>query len=112
MNAATRRIIGLAAWIGLGVATVVWVLGATQSVHWSIWAVLSPWPLLLPGLLKPSRNAWLLALLVTIGFVALGVMDAVANPDSFAPAAVMGGTAMLAFFLLLPAIRTLPETPR
>ena len=105
-----RRQIGLAAWFGLALATTLWLWDAGASVHWSIWPVLlAPFLLLLPGMLKPSRNTWLLALLASIGYATTGLMDAIANPNSLSAAAILAVVALAAFFLLIPAIRTIPS---
>ncbi|MEL7024450.1 MAG: hypothetical protein AAGL69_11950 [Pseudomonadota bacterium] len=107
---AGRRRIGLIAWAGLAGATLVWLWDAGSSVHWLIWpALLAPFGLLLPGMLRPSRNTWLLALLASIGYATTGLMDAIANPGSLTAAAALAVVALTTFFLLIPAIRTLPS---
>ena len=107
-----RRRTGLTAWLTLAAVTVYWLWDASGSVHWSTWPILlTPFLLVLPGLLKPSRNVWLLTLLATIGYATVGLMDAIANPSSLAPAAALAIAALGAFFLLIPAIRTIPSEP-
>lgn len=107
-----RRRTGLTAWLTLAAVTIYWLWDAGGSVHWSSWPILLlPFALVIPGLLKPSRNVWLLTLLATIGYATVGLMDAIANPSSLAPAAALAIAALGAFFLVIPAIRTVPSEP-
>lgn len=113
IGAPGRRRIGVGAWLALAAVTVYWLVAALASPHWSVWLiVMVPYPALLPGLLKPTRNAFLLALLATVGYAMLGIMDAIANPAGLVAASVLAVASLMAFFLLIPAVRTLPAPPR
>ena len=113
LTAAQRRGIGLGAWLALGLVTAGWLWQARASLAWWAWpVVLAPFVALLPGLLAPSRNAWLLALLATIGYATVGVMDVIANPNAELLAPVLAGMSLAAFFAIIPAARTLPAPPR
>ncbi|MEM7612536.1 MAG: hypothetical protein AAF270_12700 [Pseudomonadota bacterium] len=108
-----RRRIGLVAWGALAMTTAIWLWDARATLHIAAWPILlAPFPLLVRGLLEPSRNAWLLALLATVGYATLGVMDAIANPASLVLAATLAAMSLIAFFGLIPAIRTMPAPPR
>ncbi|MEN7341592.1 MAG: hypothetical protein AAAFM81_01570 [Pseudomonadota bacterium] len=108
-----RRLIGLYAWFILCAATLFWLWDARASLHPLIWALLlAPFAALLPGLLAPTRNSWLLALLATVGYASIGFMDAIANPDSITAASVLAAGSLIAFFLMIPAIRTMPSPPK
>lgn len=105
--------IGIASWLALMAMTTFWLWDARQSVHVIAWLILlAPFVMLLPGLRAPTRNAFLLALLGTVGYASLGLMDAIANPDSFATASALAVVSLAAFFLLIPAIRTMPAPPK
>jgi hypothetical protein len=113
IGAIGRRRIGIGAWLSLSVVTAYWLIAGLSAPHWLIWlVVMLPFPLLMPGLAKPARNAFLLALLATVGYAMLGVMDAIANPDALVEASVLALASLAAFFLLIPAVRTLPAPPR
>ncbi|MEM9173135.1 MAG: hypothetical protein AAGA84_10560 [Pseudomonadota bacterium] len=112
-DARTRRRIGVASWIALSLVTLYWLIAAAESVHWLGWlALLVPFVLLLPGLIRPTRNAFLLALLGTVGYASVGLMDAIANPESIIAASVLAIASLACFFLLIPAVRTLPAPPK
>ena len=112
-GARQRRAVGLGAWLLLALVTAGWLWQARASVAWWAWpVVLAPFAALLPGMLSPSRNAWLLALLATIGYATVGVMDVIANPNAELLAPVLAGMSLVAFFLIIPAARTLPAPPR
>ena len=113
IGAIGRRRIGIGAWLALAVVTAYWLAAGLSGPHWSIWLiVMVPFPLLMPGLVKPTRNAFLLALLATVGYAMLGVMDAIANPGALVEASVLALVSLAAFFLLIPAVRTMPAPPR
>ncbi|MEL6870098.1 MAG: hypothetical protein AAFO81_09885 [Pseudomonadota bacterium] len=113
LTAARRRGIGIASWFALMVMTGVWLWDAGASIALWAWLILLvPFVALLPGLLKPTRNAFLLALLATIGYASLGLMDVIANPGSFGTAAALSIVALAAFFLLIPGVRTMPAPPK
>ena len=113
LTGTARRRIGLAAWSGLALVTAGWLWEARASLAWWAWpVVLAPFPALLPGMLAPSRNAWLLALLATIGYATAGFMDAIANPNAALLAYLLSGMSLAAFFAIIPATRTLPAPPR
>lgn len=108
-----RRRIGIAAWTVMALMTVAWMWDARSSLHLLMWPLLiAPFGLLLPGMLRASRNAWLLALLAAVGYATIGMMDAIANPQSLVMAALLAGISILVFFALIPAIRTMPAPPR
>ena len=108
-----RRRIGLFAWFILAAATVYWLWDARASLHFLIWVLLlAPFGALLPGMLSPARNSWLLALLATVGYASVGFMDAIANPASITAASVLAAASLIAFFLMIPAIRTMPSPPK
>lgn len=112
-TATQRRRIGLVAWTALAATTLLWLWDARTTLNLLVWPLLmAPFVLVVPGLLKPSRNAWLLALLATVGYATIGVMDAIANPDSLAVAALLAAMSLIGFFALIPAIRTMPAPPR
>ena len=113
LTAQRRRGIGVSAWLALAAVTVGWLWLARASLTWWAWpVVLAPFAALLPGMLRPSRNAWLLALLATIGYATVGFMDVIANPDAGALAPVLAAASLATFFLIIPAVRTLPSPPR
>ncbi|MEM8548730.1 MAG: hypothetical protein AAGF46_11295 [Pseudomonadota bacterium] len=108
-----RRRLGVGVWVALALMTIGWLATSGRTVPALGWvAVLAPFALLLPGLLAPTRNAFLLALLATIGYATLGLMDAIANPGNRALAAALAIASLITFFLLIPAVRTLPGPPR
>lgn len=108
-----RRRIGLVGWLALAAVTLAWLWQARGSLPWWAWpVVLAPFAALLPGLLRPSRNAWLLALLATIGYASMGFMDAIANPGAAQFAYGLAGMSLVSFFSIIPAVRTLPAPPR
>lgn len=113
MDAHKRRLVGISAWLALMAMTIFWLWDARLSVHPIAWVILlAPFVMLLPGLRAPTRNAFLLALLATVGYASLGLMDAIANPQSFVTASALAVVSLAAFFLLIPAIRTMPAPPR
>lgn len=114
LSSATSRIkLGLGGWTLLGLTTLFWLWDARQSLHPAIWLILLlPFFALLPGMNARSRNAWLLALLAAVGYATVGTMDAIANPASITAAAILSGASILVFFLLIPAIRTMPAPPK
>lgn len=108
-----RRQIGVYAWLGLAACTALWLYDARASVIWLTWLMLLlPFLTLLPGLRGAHRNSWLLALLFCVGYTTIGIMDMIANPDSNRIATVLAGAGIVTFFLLIPAIRTMPAPPR
>lgn len=108
-----RRRIGLLAWAVLALVTLYWLWDARASLHIAACIVLlAPFAALLPGMLKGSRNAWLLALLAAVGYATTGMMDAIANPQALTAAAVLAGVSIAVFFALIPAIRTFPAPPK
>ncbi|MEL6199248.1 MAG: hypothetical protein AAFR09_03465 [Pseudomonadota bacterium] len=110
---AARRRLGLGGWFLLALVTLIWLWQARGSLAWWAWpVVLAPFVALMPGLLTPTRNAWLLALLATIGYASVGFMDAIANPGAAGFAYVLAGVSLAAFFAIIPAVRTLPAPPR
>lgn len=113
VTAAERRGIGLAVWFVLAAITIGWLWQARGSLTWWAWpVVLAPFAALVPGMRRPSRNAWLLALLATIGYATVGFMDVIANPNAGMLARVLAGASLVAFFAIIPAVRTMPAPPR
>lgn len=112
-TASGRRRIGIVAWAIMALMTLAWLWDARASLHVLVWpALIAPFVLLLPGMLRGSRNAWLLALLAAVGYATVGMMDAIANPQSLVMASLLAGISILVFFALIPAIRTMPAPPR
>ena len=112
-SAAGRRRLGLIGWLLLAGVTVTWLVGAHASLSWWAWPViLVPFAALLPGMLRPARNAWLLALLATIGYATVGFMDAIANPNASLQAPVLAAASLITFFMIIPAVRTMPAPPK
>ncbi len=108
-----RRRVGIVAWAILGGMTLAWMIDASDSLHVLSWPLLlAPFLMLLNGMLQASRNSWLLALLAAVGYATIGMMDAIANPESLIMASLLAGVSILVFFALIPAIRTMPAPPR
>ncbi|MFK8051961.1 MAG: hypothetical protein AB8F65_03225 [Woeseiaceae bacterium] len=112
-QAKSRRNAGIAAWLLLAAMTLFWLWDARASLHPAIWFILLvPFLALLPGMHAASRNSWLLALLAAVGYATVGMMDAIANPQSIGAAATLAGVSIAVFFVLIPAIRTMPSPPK
>ncbi|MEM7763712.1 MAG: hypothetical protein AAF290_06495 [Pseudomonadota bacterium] len=112
-SAEGRRLIGIGGWLALALCTLYWLWDARGSLHPLVWVVLlAPFLALLPGMRAARRNSWLLALLAAVGYATVGMMDAIANPGSITAAALLAGVAIVTFFVLIPAIRTMPAPPK
>ena len=112
MSIDARRKLGILAWGALALTTLVWLITVNRTFPVLAWlAVLLPFAALAPGLLRYRRNSWLLALLATIGYAVIGLMDVIANAQILWPSATLAMTSLAVFFMLIPAIRTIAPEP-
>ncbi len=98
--------LALIGWGLLGAGLAVWLLGrGAGSTAW-LWACcFVPWAALAAAMYRPVRHGFAYAVLGTVGYVIVTVMELVSLPVRQWPAGVAAAAALTAFFMLIPATR-------
>ncbi len=102
---ALRRL-ALVGWCLLGIAIAYWLLTQPDIRATGLWAMLLiPYFVLLLAIARSARNSFAYGMLAAIVFAVIGAMELVALATGQLPAALFTGSAIVAFFLQIPASR-------
>lgn len=98
--------LALIGWGLLGAGLAVWLLGRGAGGTAWLWTLcFVPWVAFAAAMYRRVRHGFAYALLGTIGYAVVTVMELVSLPVDQWPAGVAAAAALTAFFMLIPATR-------